>query len=139
MISSFPLRRFLATSALGISMALFGNIALQAQTTASPPDYAAAAAATNVSRHALRAMTPAGQAMSAAALHTASTPLTSAVVPPDSGGPRYPADLEYLGGAVVVSMESHAIYLFAKGGLVRRLPVVGGIHKAFYGTTAKAT
>jgi hypothetical protein len=95
------------------------GVGLQAQSTnltPSPADYAAAAAATNVGRHALRALTAAGQAMSAAALHLANAPLTPAVAPPDSGGPRYPADLQYLGGAVVVSMESHAIFLHPNGG-----------------------
>ncbi len=97
-------------------MALFGSLSLQAQTAASPADYAAAAAASNGGRHALRALTSSGQATSAAALHAASTPLAPHVAPPDSGGPRYPANLEYLGGAVVVSMQSHAIYLHPNGG-----------------------
>jgi hypothetical protein len=99
-------------------VAVFGSLGLPAQSP-SPADYAAAAAATNVKHHALRAMTPAGQGMSAAALsdpHTASAALAPAAAAPDSGGPRYPGDLTYLGGAVIVSMKSHAIYLHPKGG-----------------------
>jgi hypothetical protein len=115
-----PLSRVLAPSATTACMALFCSLGLQAQgLTPSPADYAAAATATNVHRHALRANTPAGQAMSASALsvpHTASAALAPVASAPDSGGPRYPGDLTYNGGAVVVSMENHAIYLHPKGG-----------------------
>ena len=115
MTTTRPLRRVLATSATTACMALLCSLGLQAQDlTPSPADYTAAAAATNVHRHALRANTPAGQAMSASALsvpHTASTALAPVASAPDSG-----ADLTYNGGAVVVSMENHAIYLHPKGG-----------------------
>jgi hypothetical protein len=136
------LRRVLITSTSAASVAVFCSLCLQARTTnrtvgPSPADYEAAGKATNVSRHAWRALTPAGQRMSAAALHAASAPLTPAVAPPDSGGPRYPADLEYLGGPVAVSMETMPFTFIPRGAV--RLRVVGGIRKAFYGTTAKAT
>lgn len=120
MIPTISLRRFLATSAAATCIALVGSVGLEAQSVnPSAADYAAAAATTNVHRHALPAMTPAGQAMSAIALsgpHTPSAALAPAAAAPDSGGPRYPGDLTYLGGPVVVSMENHAIYLHPKGG-----------------------
>jgi hypothetical protein len=87
--------------------------------TPSPADYAAAAAVTNVTRHALPVNPDVGQVatvmdLSAAPGGRAASTADSAA--PDSGGPRFPGDLQYHGGAVVVSMESHAIYLYAKGG-----------------------
>lgn len=119
---TLPLRRVLAPSATATWVALFCSLGLQAQTTnlnPSPEDYAAAAAATNVKRHAWRANTPAAQATNVMALSTAhegSVAPSPDPAAPDSGGPRFPADLEYHGGPVVVSMVSHAIYLHPKGG-----------------------
>ena len=48
--------------------------------------------------------------------HAASAAPTADPPAPDSGGRRYPADLQYHGGHVVVSIESHAIFLHPKGG-----------------------
>jgi hypothetical protein len=120
MTITHPLIRVLTAAAT--LLALFSGFGLQAQTknpTPSQADYAAAGEATNVTRHVWRAITPAGQAMSASALsipRTASNALAPVASAPDSGGPRYPADLNNNGGAVVVSMENHAIYLHPNGG-----------------------
>ena len=83
----------------------------------SPADYSAAAATTNVHRHALRANTPEGHLATAMALstHPANGARTADPPAPDSDGRRYPADLEYHGEPVAVSMESHAIYLHPNG------------------------
>jgi hypothetical protein len=122
MIPTLSLHRLLATSATATAVVVFCGLGLQAQQSnlsASAADYAAAATATNVSRHALRANTTVGQAINVMALSapdTASAAPTADPPAPDSGGPRYPADLEYHGGHVVVSMESHAIFLHPKGG-----------------------
>jgi hypothetical protein len=99
--------------------ALYCSLGLQAQTAnlnPSPEDYGAATAATNVKRHAWRANTPAAQGINVMALSTAHEGSVAPSSAPDSGGSRFPADLEYHGGAVVVSMENHAIYLHPKGG-----------------------
>jgi hypothetical protein len=98
-------------------MTSVGTLNLHAQTP-SPADYAAAAAASNFTRHAQRAMTPAAQTASVMAVsgpHTSSAASTLALAAPNSGGPRFPGDLTYNGGAVVVSMESHAVYMNPKG------------------------
>lgn len=117
MTATFPLRRVFSTSATATWVALFCGLGLQAQgVNPSSADYAAAAAATNGMRHALRANTLPGQAATVMALSDAHPATTTDPAAPNSGDPRFPADLQYHGGPVVVSMESHAIYLHPKGG-----------------------
>ena len=88
----------------------------EATLTASPNDYAAAAAAKNQKIHARPALTPVGRSTSLAAI--SNSPSANAgpqIAAPDSGGPRYPADLQYHGGQVVPSMQHHAIYMNPNG------------------------
>jgi hypothetical protein len=76
--------------------------------TPSSNDYAAAAAAKNQKIHARRAHTPVGRSTGLAAISNspnANAPITPNTAP-DSGGPRFPADLEYQGGNVVPSMHT---------------------------------
>ena len=120
MILALSLQRFLPTSATATFIALLGSLSLEAQPSnlnPSPADYAAAAAATNVTRHALPASPEAGQVTTDMALSTAPSDSAASTAPaaPDSGGPRFPGDLQYHGGPVAVSMESHAIYLHPNG------------------------
>src|SRR4029077_17946059 len=71
------------------------------------------AKAKNQKIHARPAHTPVGRSPSLAAISNspnASAPLTPTTAP-DSGVPRFPADLEYHGGNVVPSMQHHAIYM----------------------------
>lgn len=84
----------------------------------SPSDYDryVASQAQNVKRHAWPANTPAARSMREMALSSSHDTSVAATNAPDSGGPRFPADLSYHGGSVVVSMENHAIYLHPKGG-----------------------
>jgi hypothetical protein len=85
--------------------------------TPSSTDYAAAAAAKNQKIHARPAHTPAGRSTGLAAISN-SPNVTAPVAPvaaPDSGGPRYPADLQFHGGNVVPSMQHHAIYMNPNG------------------------
>jgi hypothetical protein len=85
--------------------------------TPSSNDYAAAAEAKNQKIHARSANTPVGRSTSLAAISNspnANAPLTP-IAAPDSGGPRFPADLEYHGGNVVPSMQHHAIYMNPNG------------------------
>jgi len=118
------LRRVLITSASAASVAVFCSLCLQAQTTnrtvrPSPADYEAAGKATSVKHHAWPANTEAAKTIKITGLSTAhrdSADATPNAAAPDSGGRRYPGDLEYHGGPVVVSMESHAIYLHPNGG-----------------------
>ena len=84
--------------------------------TPSSNDYAAAAAAKNQKIHARPALTPLGRSTSLAAISNspnADAPLSPSA--PDSGGPRFPADLEYHGGNIVVSIQHHAIYMNPNG------------------------
>jgi len=84
------------------------------QVSPSEYDRYAASQARNVKRHAWPANTPAAQSTRVMALsssHDTSAAVAPAAAAPDSGGPRFPADLSYHGGAVVVAMEQHAIYL----------------------------
>jgi len=115
-------RRLLSASAAATWLALFCSLA-QSQTTKrslnpSPSDYAAANEVTNLRHHAWRANTSAARATAHSDLQptSAASASASAVAAPDSGGPRYPADLQYLGGPVVVSMVNHAIFLHPNGG-----------------------
>jgi hypothetical protein len=89
------------------------------QVTPSDNDRYAASQAQNVKRHAWPANTPAARSMRVMTLsssHDTSAAVAPAAAAPDSGGPRFPADLSYHGGAVVASMEQHAIYLRPNGG-----------------------
>jgi hypothetical protein len=85
----------------------------------SPADYAAAAEATNARHHAWPANTEAAKTMKITGLsndHADIAAQAAAMAAPDSGGPRYPADLQYQGGPVAVSMKNHLIFLHPNGG-----------------------
>jgi hypothetical protein len=84
--------------------------------TPSAADYAAAAAAQNVKAHLRPANTPVGRNTSPAAISSSPAGTANQNTAPDSGGPRFPADLSYHGGNVVVSMQHHAIYMNPNGG-----------------------
>ncbi len=81
--------------------------------SASSADYAAAAAVKSQTIHARPAHTDIGRVTSPASIST--VPPAAPLAAPDSGGPRFPADLEYHGGAVVPSMQHHAIYMNPNG------------------------
>lgn len=85
--------------------------------TVSANDYAAAAAAKNQKIHAWRAHTATGRSTGMAALSNAPDVAQPAapLAAPDSGGPRYPADLQYHGGNVVPFVQHHAIYMNPNG------------------------
>jgi hypothetical protein len=89
----------------------------QVTVTPSAADYAAVAEARNLKIHARPANTPIGRTTTTASISNSpdgsAAPAPDAV--PDSGGPRFPADLSYHGGNVVVSMQSHAIYMNPNG------------------------
>src|ERR1700720_4070072 len=124
----YPLRRLLQFSIVvtgTMLLVLLCAIALKSQQlsskevplTATSADYAAAAAAQNQKIHGRPAHTPVGRSTSLAAISNspnANAPL-SPVAAPESGGPRFPADLEYHGGNVVPSMQHHAIYMNPNG------------------------
>ena len=119
MLTRFAVRNVLAgTTGTLLLLLVCATAKSQApQVTVSDSDYYAVSQAKNGVHHAWRANSEAGrEARSSELSNLQSASPAAAAAAPDSGGPRYPADLEYLGGAVVVSMESHAIYLFAKGG-----------------------
>lgn len=80
-------------------------------------DYAAAAAARNVKIHARPANTPVGRATSVAAISSSPSRAARAIqnAGPNSGGPRFPGDLQFLGGKTVQSMQQVAIYMNPKG------------------------
>ena len=84
----------------------------------SAADYAASAEALNVKIHAKPANTPIGQTTTAVAISNSPAGAAGANqnAAPDSGGPRFPADLNFHGGKVVVSMQHHAIYMNPNGG-----------------------
>jgi hypothetical protein len=85
--------------------------------TISPADKAAAAHVTNLFRAATPTHTPAAKAARAEGLltlHSSSRKAGSADAL-DKDDVRYPGDLSYLGGAVVDSAQSHAIYLLPNG------------------------
>src|ERR1700719_960364 len=119
-LRSFP--RFLA--ATGTALFVLGcAMNLQAQkspsnqvtVTASAADYAAAAAARNVKVHLKPANTPIGRKTGTAAISNSPAGAVIQNTAPDSGGPRFPADLQFHGGKVVVSMQQHAIYMNPNG------------------------
>jgi hypothetical protein len=62
---------------------------------------------------------------------------TALAVAPDSGAPRFPADLTYQGGAVAVSMKNHAPYLHPHGGCT--IAGCWGTRSSFCTTSSRAT
>lgn len=80
---------------------------------ATDHDRAAASGALNVKHHARPANTAAARSTPRSEISNmhAGVAAAAAADAPDSGGPRYPADLEYHGGAVVTHMTSHLIYV----------------------------
>lgn len=83
--------------------------------TVSAADTTAAAAARNVKVHLRTANTPVGRKTSVAAISSPPARTASPNNAPDSGAPRFPADLEYLGGHIVTSMQHVAIYMNPNG------------------------
>src|SRR5215467_267691 len=85
--------------------------------TASSSDYAAAVESKNQKIHARPAHTEAGRTTGRAAISNSPSASVhvSPLAAPDSGGPRYPADLQYHGGNVVPFMQNHAIYMNPNG------------------------
>ena len=77
--------------------------------TPSVADQQAAQESNLIYRHARPANTAAGRAMKSEESATAPSIKSSSLA--DSTGLRFPGDVTYLGGAVVPSAESHAIYL----------------------------
>lgn len=124
---SFP--QFMSAATGAVLLVVLSAASLQAQAskphtvTVNPPsaaDYATAAAAKNVKIHARPAHTGAARTMTAASLSVSpasTSPALSRVQPSsvNSGGPRFPADLQFHGGNVVVSMQHHAIYMNPNG------------------------
>jgi len=119
-----PFRTLLATATGTALLVTLFAINLQSQpstsrqvtVTPSAADYAAAAAARNVKFHLRPANTPLGRKTSVSAI--SNSPAGTAnptIAAPDSGGPRFPADLEFHGGNVVVSMQHIAIYMNPNG------------------------
>src|ERR1700688_4692557 len=117
---SFP--RFLAATGTAL-LVLMCAINLQSQkspsnqvtVTASVADYAAAAAARNVKVHLRTANTPVGRTTSVAAISNSPAGTATQNTAPDSGGPRFPGDLQYHGGKTVTSMQHVAIYMNPNG------------------------
>jgi len=117
--------KFLSASTGTALLVLLFAINLQSQPSSSSrqvtvnpsaADYAAAAAARNVKIHARPANTPLGRKTSTAAMSNSPTGLAGPQnTAPDSGGPRFPADLSFHAGKVVVSMQHHAIYMNPNG------------------------
>lgn len=85
--------------------------------TTSAADYTAVTQARDLKIHAKPANTPVGRMASVASISSSpsATAGASGLAAPDSGGPRYPADLQYHGGATVASMQSVAIYMNPNG------------------------
>src|ERR1700757_398583 len=81
--------------------------------TTSTADYTAVSQARNLKIHARPANTPVGRTTGAAAISSSpsATAGASGLAAPDSGGPRFPADLQYHGGATVSFMQHVAIYM----------------------------
>ena len=105
-----------------------GREELKINPTAS--DRAAAEEAKVVYRHARPANTAAGSALKHKDITTevessgataTSTTAAGAATPPDNDRLSFPADLSYLGGAVVPFAESHAIYLQPKDGKCQKI------------------
>jgi len=119
-LRSFP--RFLAATGTAL-LVLMCAINLQAQkshsnqvtVTTSSADYAAAAAARNTKVHLRLANTPVGRKTSVAAISNSPAGAVIQNTAPDSGGPRFPADLQFHGGKTVTSMQHVAIYMNPNG------------------------
>src|SRR5260370_36916188 len=122
------------------AISVFASNAAQAQVQASgqeelkinptASDRAAAEEAKVVYRHARPANTAAGSALKHKDITTevessgataTSTTAAGAATPPDNDRLSFPADLSYLGGAVVPFAESHAIYLQPKDGKCQKI------------------
>ena len=123
--SSRPFRQLPAAAAEAVLLVLLFAVNLQSQqstshevtVTPSAADYAAAAEVRNEKIHARPANTPIGRTTSTAAISNSPAVAAGANTnAPDSGGPRFPADLSFHGGNVAVSMQSHAIYMNPNGG-----------------------
>jgi hypothetical protein len=97
-------------------------------------DQTAAEEATVVYRHARPANTPAGSALKhkdiTAGRESSSAPASSSSTT-DNSQLRYPADLAYLGGAVLATAESHAIYLLPKDGICDKIAACWGNPEGF--------
>src|SRR5215831_72351 len=82
----------------------------------SVADQQAAQESNLIYRHVRPANTAAGRAMKSEERAAAPSPKSTTAA--DGTGLRFPADLTYLGGPVVTSAESHAIYLIPHGNCV---------------------
>jgi hypothetical protein len=113
----------LVATAIGtaVLVAVFA-INLQAQKSSSrqitvnpsAADYAAAAGARNVKVHLRPANTPVGRKTSVSAISNSPSGAAN-LTAPDSGGARFPADLQFHGGHTVASMQQVAIYMNPNG------------------------
>jgi len=118
---SFP--QFLAAVTETVLLVLLFAVNLRSQqsasrevkVTSSPADYAAAAAAQDVKVHLRPANTPLGRKTSPTTISSSPAGTASDSTTPDSGGPRFPADLQFHGGQTVQSMQQVAIYMNPKG------------------------
>jgi len=83
----------------------------------SAADYAAATAARNVKVHLRPANTPVGRKTSVASISNSPAGAAGAIqnTAPNSGGPRFPGDLQFHGGKTVTSMQQVAIYMNPNG------------------------
>jgi len=102
---------------VAFNLAAQQSVSHQVALNPTAADYAAAASARNGKFHLRLANTPVGRKTSVAAISNspagAGGPMSNSAL--DSGGPRFPADLEYHGGPTVPSMQHVAIYLNPKG------------------------
>jgi len=113
-------RLSVVTSALALLVVLLAvnapaqkSVSHEVRLTVSAADYSAAAAARNVRVHLRPANTPVGRKTSSLAIST--TPTGTANLAPDSGGPRFPGDLQFHGGHTVQALQHVAIYLNPNG------------------------
>src|SRR5260370_36302357 len=117
LLSSF--RPLLATATGTAVLVLLFAIDLQSQpstsrqvtVTPSAADYAAAAAARNVKVHLRPANTQVGRKTSVAAISNSPAGPVTQNTAPDSGGPRFPADLHFHGGDLGGWIEHKALYI----------------------------
>lgn len=116
-------RQSLAAATGIVLSVLFFAVNLQSQPSTSrevtvnpsAADYAAAQVVKNAKIHARPANTPLGRKTSPAAISNSLTAIASKTAAPDSGGPRFPADLQFHGGKTVQSMQQVAIYMNPNG------------------------
>ena len=121
---------------LAVAICAFGANILAAQESATQEvrinpgaaDESAAAEAKLVYRHARPAKTPAGATLNQqdiTAAHVAqaraANKAANSAAATATTGLRFPGDLTYLGGAVVVAAQSHAIYMLPNGNCAIRL------------------